>query len=267
LVLRCVEDGRLLLENTLGKFSPDSREPATTIQQVLAQTVTAEGAVTFLLRPTRYDVLGDPLLACSRKPLRETYVDLLERLGMVDSLPGLDAAAALAASGSAPSADQAAEKAARLERYTNLRERLATLYTVDSQRRPTESQYSIGTLSPSTGLVSTVRDLAKFDLALRGGLLLRPDTMAAGWKAQVGSDNKPLPFGLGWFVQSYRGELVVWQFGVSETSSSMIATLPNRGVTMILLANSSGIVKGFPLAAGDLAASPFGRVFLGFFVR
>jgi hypothetical protein len=34
-----------------------------------------------------------------------------------------------------------------------------------------------------------------------------------------------------------------------------------------MLANSNGLVKPFPLAAGDVTASPFGKVFLGLFVR
>jgi hypothetical protein len=69
-------------------------------------------------------------------------------------------------------------------------------------------------------------------------------------------------------VQTYNGEPVVWQFGVSENaSSSLVVTLPARGLTLILLANSSGLVKMSALAAGDLTASPFGRLFLGLFAH
>jgi hypothetical protein len=69
-------------------------------------------------------------------------------------------------------------------------------------------------------------------------------------------------------VQNYRGETVVWQFGVSaNASSSLVVTVLGRGLTLILLANSDGLVKPYPLAAGDLTASPFGRLFLGLFVR
>jgi CubicO group peptidase (beta-lactamase class C family) len=267
LVLRCVEDGRLRLEDALGTYAPNSPEAGTTIQQVLGQTTLLDGAPSFLLRPTRYDLLTAPLESCSGKPLRETYADLLDRLAMVDSLPGMDAVRALSPAQSKTDS-LPSEAAARLERYTSLLDRLATPYAVDAQRRATASRYTAATLSPSAGLISTVRDLAKFDLALRRGVLLRPDTLSASWKAQVGRDEKPLPYGLGWFVQSYRGEPVLWQFGVSDNaSSSLMVTLPSRGLTLILLANSSGLVKNFPVAAGDLTASPFGRVILGFFVR
>ena len=68
-------------------------------------------------------------------------------------------------------------------------------------------------------------------------------------------------------MQGYNGQNVVWQFGGGDNSSSLAVTLPGPGLTLIMLANSNGLSKPFPLAAGDLTASPFARVFLGLFVR
>ena len=98
--------------------------------------------------------------------------------------------------------------------------------------------------------------------------LLRPDTLAAAWQPPLNRTGQPLPHGIGWFVQSYNGATIVWQFGISENaSSSLLVTVPSRGLTAILLANSDGLVKPFGLAAGDLTASPFGRLVLGLLVR
>jgi hypothetical protein len=47
----------------------------------------------------------------------------------------------------------------------------------------------------------------------------------------------------------------------------MILTAPFRGLTLILLANSSGLARPFSLEAGDVTVSPFARLFLGIFVR
>jgi CubicO group peptidase (beta-lactamase class C family) len=113
-----------------------------------------------------------------------------------------------------------------------------------------------------------VRDVAQFDLALRKGQLLRDDTLASAWTSASGRLGQPLPHGIGWFVQSYKGERVVWQFGMTENgASSLVVTLPARGISMILLANSDGLVKPFALADGDVTLSPFARLFLGLFVR
>ena len=87
--------------------------------------------------------------------------------------------------------------------------------------------------------------------------------MAAMWSRQSG-----LPTGLGWFVQTYNGKTIVWHFGVAENaSSSMMLTVPSRGMTLILVANSDGLVKPFAMSTGDVTVSPFARVFLGTFVR
>jgi hypothetical protein len=47
----------------------------------------------------------------------------------------------------------------------------------------------------------------------------------------------------------------------------MIVTLPRRGLTLILLANSQGLARPFSLAAGDATVSPFVRLFLSIFAR
>ena len=178
---------------------------------------------------------------------------------MADSVPGSDGTSWLPAS-----ADPSGSVA---QRYTSVLGRLATPYTVDAKGRPTASRYSATTLGPSSGLISTVRDLAKFDLAIKKGFLL-PETLALAWSAPIGAGGQRLPHGMGWFVQSYNGEPIVWQFGVSDNgSSSMILTAPFHGLTLILLANSSGLARPFSLDAGDVTVSPFARLFLGIFVR
>jgi hypothetical protein len=61
---------------------------------------------------------------------------------------------------------------------------------------------------------------------------------------------------------------VVWQFGVTQgASSSLIVTLPSRGITMILLANSDRLVRPLPLAEGDISVSPFARLFFSLFSK
>jgi hypothetical protein len=147
-------------------------------------------------------------------------------------------------------------------------DQLATPYAVDSRGRPSVSRYVALALTPSSGAISTARDLGQFVLGIRKGIIVRPETLALAWKPAVGADGQRLPHGLGWFVQSYSGETIVWQFGVSDNaSSSLVVTVPGRGVSLVLLANSDGLTRPFPLAAGDLTASPFGRLFLGAFVR
>src|SRR6185503_20886600 len=104
-------------------------------------------------------------------------------------------------------------------------------------------------INATAGLVTTVRDLAKFDRALDTGDatgLLQPETLDAAWVPALDAAGAPTPMGLGWFVQYYRGERVVWHFGsVPNAYSSLIIKLPARHMTFILLANSDGLSAPF----------------------
>ncbi len=69
--------------------------------------------------------------------------------------------------------------------------------------------------------------------------------------------------GLGWFVQTYRGEPVVWHFGMIVNGySSLIVKLPTRHLTFILFANSDGLSSTSQLDAGDVTRSLFATLFL-----
>jgi hypothetical protein len=178
----------------------------------------------------------------------------------VASVPGADAAALKApAEGFTQSA---------LQRFADSLERLASPYAVDARGRATRSSYAAPTLTPASGMISTIIDLERFDLAVKSGVMMRPDWRTVAWTPPLGANGRPLPHGYGWFVQTYNGGPIVWQFGVGDNaSSSMIITLPQRGLTLILLANSSGLARPFDLSAGDVTVSPFARLFLSIFVR
>ena len=260
LVLRCVEEGRLSLDDRVGRFAPSSPDSNATLRELLTHTSGSPDAPVFAYRPERLDALTPAVRACTGDSFRETLANLFDRLAMRDSVPGPDVVRLAPPSEGIPGDEVA--------RYRSTLERLATPYAVDSAGRASSSLDGATTLTPFGGLVSTVRDVAQFDLALRNGLLLRPETVAASWSAPVGPDGHRLPHGVGWFVQTYNGETIVWQMGMNENaSSSLIVTVPGRGLTLVLLANSDRLVKPFALKAGDLTASPFGRLFLELFVR
>jgi len=261
LMLRCSEEGRIGLDTPLGQYAA-SPEPFATVRQVLTHTSGPPGNVTFSYNTMRLELLRPLISVCFNQSLRQAFKYLLlGRLGMADSVPGLDAAT------STLPEDLAVPAEADL--YRRILARLAIPYAVSPQGGTSASHYAVTTLSPGTGLISTVRDFAKFDLALRQGILLRGDSLVAAWTPPIGSNGTGLlPHGMGWFVQSYRGELVVWQFGSdTNASSSLILTLPARGITLILLANSDGLAKPAALVAGDVTVSPFARVFLGLVLR
>jgi len=256
LLLRCVEEGRLSLDDRVGRFWRSVPEPEATIRQLLTHT-DASGA--FRYRAERLDPLGYVIAACTGESYRSRLAQVFDTLAMINSVPGPDAA---------QQPPDAVFTPPLLARYRSVLDGLATPYAVDSRKRAWVSQYTVSTLLASAGVVSTARDLAQFVLGLGRGLLLRPETLAQAWRAPLGPDGRTLPHGLGWFVQTYNGETVVWQFGMqANASSSLVVTVPGRGLTLILLANSDGLSRPFPLAGGDVTTSVFAKLFLALFVR
>jgi CubicO group peptidase (beta-lactamase class C family) len=262
MVLRCAEARRLSLDDRVGALGVPTAEPDATISQLLTHTSGPPDSLTYLFRTERLAPLARIVRSCAGDSYRETFANLLTRVGMFDSVPGANILTI------APPAEGIPDPR-DVERYAAVLQRRAVPYAVDQRARALPSAYpeSASILTPSGGLLTTVRDLAKFDLALKQGVLLERATLEHAWSTPS-VNGVPLPHGIGWFVQTYNGEKVVWQFGMTEgASSSLMITLPARDLTLILMANSDGLVRLYSPANGDVTLSPFARLFLNLFVR
>ena len=121
-------------------------------------------------------------------------------------------------------------------------------------------------LSASAGVISTVGDLAKFDVAMDRNLIVSQASKAAMFTPTIANSGQPLPYGLGWFVQNYKGKKLVWHYGwAPKAYSSLILKVPEEEVTLILFANSDGASAPFRLGTGNVLRSPFAAVFLSLF--
>lgn len=142
---------------------------------------------------------------------------------------------------------------------------LATPYHIaeDSTLRPSAPPPPQGD-GAAGGVVSTVQDLAAFDLALDGGELLEPSVREEMWTPAGAA----IPYGLGWFVTEVTGERVVWHTGLWEGAySALYLKVPARRYTLILLANSDGLRWESRLNEAVLERSPFARAFLNMVSR
>jgi CubicO group peptidase (beta-lactamase class C family) len=253
LLLQCAEERRVSLDEPVGLYGLSFPEPGVTLRKLLSHTSTD----TFSYSPERYSQLTTAIEQCVPQPYAKTVAHrLLDRLAMKDSVPGTNLVS------SDTVLPEGLFEADDLDRYQRIVDRMAVPYKVDGRGRVERTELLPSQITAAGGLVSTVRDLARFEAAVDSGLLLRDETLAVAWNP-VGVLNGSAPTGLGWFVQSYRASKVVWHFGlVPNAYSSLVVKLPERRLTFILLANSDGLSAPFQLGSGDVTRSLFATLFL-----
>ena len=264
LLLQCVEQRRLELDQPISRYGLAAPEADATLRGLLSHASPAaargNGGDPFVYSLERYAALTGLMEWCAPQPYRKSISHrVLNRLAMRDSVPGTDLIAAdLPLPEGLFDADE-------LARYRSVLQRLAVPYKVTGRTKADRTELPIATMSAAGGLVSTVRDLAKLDSALSpDGILLLDETLAAAWTPVFDRAGQATPMGLGWFVQFYRNERVVWHFGhLPNAYSSLILKLPPpKNITFILLANSDGLSNPFQLQSGDVTRSLFATLFL-----
>jgi CubicO group peptidase (beta-lactamase class C family) len=164
---------------------------------------------------------------------------------------------------------RSARRHRRLPLPPGLQAALAKPYHVDSAgafaRSPDPPPQGDGAAG---GVVSTVLDLARFDLALDAGRLLSEGSKEEMWRPGRSPTGAELPYGLGWFVQEVDGRRLVWHSGWWERAySALYLKLPDERLTLIVLANSEGVWWDNPLDAAQVERSPFAAAFLRRFPR
>jgi CubicO group peptidase (beta-lactamase class C family) len=257
---QCVERTGLSIDAQVRRWTSSIPESSATIRHVMAHASSGAPGEAFSYDPFRYATLTSVAEDCATRPFRRTVAeDIFDRLGMSDSLPGRDLQRMASSSGFFDDA--------RLRRYEGVLQRLAIPYRVDRTGKATRVDYPSDSVSTADGLVSTARDLARFDMAVDDDVLIAGALRAAAWTNVTTSSGARLPTGLGWLVQTYNSERLVWHFGaVRDSASSLVLKVPSRDITLILLANSDGLSAPYTLTDGDVTASLFAKLFLRLFV-
>ena len=123
-------------------------------------------------------------------------------------------------------------------------------------------------LAGGAGIVSTVDDLAKYDIALDKGLVASDEVMKKLFTPAVSPDGANLPYAFGWYVQEYNGEKLIWHAGWDEEVgfTALFLKVPEKNLTLILLANSEGMWWENPLDKAAVEKSLLADLFLDEFV-
>lgn len=263
----CIDRFRFKIDDPMGSWTSTFSDPGATIRHVLAHASTGR----FQYDPSRFSGLTPVLERCLGMPFRvATAVEVLERLGMPDSAPGLDL--------NRPEGAGARElfDESRRRDYEEVLREAAVPYRIDRRTgRHTRSEYPTYGLDAASGLVASAFDLHTFERKLDDGdnIPIDRNTLDLMWTNTILIEpgnpplRTPMPTGLGWFVQNASGTPLVWTFGhIADAGSALIVKMPSKSLTLILLANSDGLTAGYNLERGDVTTSPFVKVFLRLFV-
>jgi CubicO group peptidase (beta-lactamase class C family) len=151
------------------------------------------------------------------------------------------------------------------QRFETVSKTLAQPYALDGSFNPSKIKYPtyFGT---AAGLISTVLDMAKYDIAIDQNKFLTKETQQLAFTPFVSTKGENLPYGLGWFTQNYKGTKMLWHYGYWTGNSSFILKIPEKNLTFIAMANTDNLSRPTDLGAGDALSSSIGMAFLKTFV-
>ncbi len=155
------------------------------------------------------------------------------------------------------------------QHYPSVYARLARPYQFDSQYNTIPGMYHLYH-NPGAGMISSVTDLAKFDIALDQGLLLGDAAMQEMLSPAYSTyKNRPdLMYGLGWYVQDFDGLRLLWHTGRwSPSTSGLYLKVPEEDLTFIVLANTDNLtVPFYGIGNGDISKSILALSFFRHFI-
>ncbi|HKR64578.1 MAG TPA: serine hydrolase, partial [Thermoanaerobaculia bacterium] len=251
-----VEKGQLSLDEPIAPYSPSRysgtiTDPRVHIRHILSHTSAGTPGDAFAYNGNLYDAITPVLEKKFGASFRDVLTQrILDPLGMTESVPGHDVI----------------DNPQLTRRYAPSLARLAKPYAYYGKGETVYSAYPGKDLGASAGLLSTVRDLAKYDIAIDRHVLLQPKTQEIAWAPFVSNKGERLPYGLGWFTDVYRGERLIWHTGNWGSGfSALYFKVPSKNVSLILLANSEALADGFHVP-GAGQTNPFACAFLRHFV-
>jgi CubicO group peptidase (beta-lactamase class C family) len=151
------------------------------------------------------------------------------------------------------------------QRFDTVGKILAQPYALDREFKFTKISYPQG-FSTSAGLISTVLDMAKYDIAVDQNKFITKETQQLAFTPAVSTKGESLPYGLGWFTTNYKGTKLLWHYGYWTGNSSLILKVPEQNITFIIMANSDNLSRPTDLGSGNALSSPVGMAFLKTFI-
>lgn len=106
------------------------------------------------------------------------------------------------------------------------------------------------------GMIATAADVARFDIALNQGRLLKPETLERMYASARLNNGNITGYGLGWMVNVEQGRLLVAHSGGAMGGTTYVLRDPRAKVAAVVLANLDNVPRLRELAAQMMALAP-----------
>ena len=92
-------------------------------------------------------------------------------------------------------------------------------------------------------MISSTLDLARFDIALNSGKLLKPETLELMYTSARLNSGVATGYGLGWMISQDNGRLRVAHSGGATGGTTIILREPRARVASVLLVNLDNVPR------------------------
>ena len=141
---------------------------------------------------------------------------------------------------------------------------MADGFSVDEQGYMSKQPQPDKHIAGGAGVVSTVADLAKYEIAMQQGIIASGKVSEKLMQPASFNNGSESPYGYGWYFQTHQGKQLMWHSGWDAEAgySAMYLRLPEQNMAFIALANGEGIWWGNSLTKAEIHKSPLAQQFL-----
>ena len=239
ILLQLVEQGKVNLDDPVSKYGIHIKAPGVIrVKHLLGMTSLGKPGGVFMYSGARYGLLQKVIERAYGQSFPSLMIDnILNPLGMKDSIP----------------IDRINQSA-----YTHIQQNLSKPYGMN--------QTYLEAFNTAGGLVSSVTDLAKFDIALDQNQLITSESKELAWTAQTLTSGDPPVYGLGWFVHEFDGAKMAWAFGY-DAFTHLYLKFVDQGYTLIIFTNSTTFGKYISMRDPNVMRYPVALAFYKLFIR
>jgi CubicO group peptidase (beta-lactamase class C family) len=251
LVMQLVEKGKLNLDSPVIRYGVDLGNPAITVRNLLTHTSEEVPGSWYSYNGNRFGQLGPIIEKITGVPFYRVLMEnIVKPLNMYCTAPGDSLTHYFHYLKTNPG---------MFDFFETAHARLVRPYALDEKWNVVEVTYP-DQFGAYGELATTVGDLLKYSAAIDRHQFVSAATQKEIFTANRTTSGTMTPYGLGWFVQKFKGVDYYWHYGQSQGESGIFVKVPSKKLTVVVLANTNMLSSPFPLGDGDLFMSPVGQL-------